>query len=67
MRRFTRHIIGKIATVLLLLPSVYMVSAQELEYKMELGAMAGGCFYMGDANFTTPLKDLALASGILAR
>ena len=67
MRRFTRHIIGKIATVLLLLPSVYMVSAQELEYKMELGAMAGGCFYMGDANFTTPLKDLALAGGILAR
>ena len=67
MRLFTRQIIGRVVAVLLLLPSVYMVSAQELEYKMELGAMTGGCFYMGDVNCYTPLKDLGLAGGILAR
>ena len=67
MRPNTRHIFGRIAALLLLLPSVYMVSAQELEYKMELGAMAGGCFYMGDANYSMPLKNTGMAGGILAR
>ena len=67
MRLFARHKIGRLVAVFLLLPSVYMVSAQELEYKMELGAMTGGCFYMGDANSCTPFKDLGLAGGILAR
>lgn len=68
MRHSTRqYIFGRIAAFLLLLPSVYMVSAQELEYKMELGAIAGGCFYMGDANNSLPLKNTAMAGGILAR
>ena len=67
MRLFARHKIGRLVAVFLLLPSVYMVSAQELEYKMELGAMTGGCFYMGDANSCTPFKNLGLAGGILAR
>lgn len=68
MRPNTRHyILRRIVAFLLLLPSVYMVFAQELEYKMELGAMAGGCFYMGDANFSVPLKNTAMAGGIMAR
>lgn len=66
MKHYTRQIASNIAAVILLLSSVCAVSAQELEYKMELGAMAGGCFYMGDAN-TSPLRNLSLAGGVLAR
>ena len=53
--------------VILSLASVCWASAQELEYNMELGGMAGGCFYMGDANFTTPFKEMAMMGGVLAR
>lgn len=67
MMHVTRQITGKLAAVLLLLTTVHVVSAQELEYNMELGGMMGGCFYMGDANYTTPFKDVSIAGGILAR
>ena len=67
MMHVTRQMIGKMATALLLLLPVCAVSAQELEYNMELGGTMGGCFYMGDANYTTPFKDVAMAGGILAR
>ena len=67
MMHVTRQITGKLAAVLLLLTTVHVVSAQELEYNMELGGMMGGCFYMGDANYTTPFKDVSMAGGILAR
>lgn len=67
MRHHIYHITLKMATILLLLSSAYMASAQQLEYKMELGGMAGGCFYMGDANYTTPIKDMAIVGGALAR
>ena len=67
MMHGTRQMIGKMATALLLLLPACVVSAQELEYNMELGGMVGGCFYMGDANYTTPFKDVAMAGGILAR
>lgn len=68
MKHYTyRYIALQIAAILLLLPSVYRASAQELEYKMELGGMAGGCFYMGDANYITPLKNTAMVGGLLAR
>lgn len=63
----TRHITGRLAAVILLLVSACMASAQELEYNMELGGMAGGSFYMGDANCTAPLKHAAMAGGVLAR
>ncbi len=43
------------------------IQAQELEYKMELGGMLGGSFYMGDANATTPFKNLQFAGGAIAR
>ena len=39
----------------------------EVEYKMELGGMLGGCFYMGDANYTVPFKNLGIAGGAVAR
>ena len=67
MRYNARQIMARLATVVLLLMPVYVVSAQELEYNMELGGMAGGCSYMGDANYTNPLKNMALAGGLLAR
>lgn len=61
------NIIRYMAAATLLLASVCVVSAQELEYNMELGGMVGGSFYMGDANYTTPLKDMAMTGGVLAR
>ena len=64
---YTRQIATKLAAVLLLLLSVCGISAQELEYNMELGGMIGGSFYMGDANNTTPFKDMAMMGGVLAR
>ena len=67
MRHHALQMIGKLAAVVLLLFPAYVVSGQELEYKMELGIMTGGCSYMGDANYTAPLKDIALAGGVLAR
>lgn len=60
------HIARRLATVTLLFLSACIASAQELEYKMELGGMAGGCSYMGDTN-RLPLHDAGFAGGILAR
>ena len=67
MRQGTRQMIGRLAAALLLLLPVYGASAQKLEYNMELGGMAGGCFYMGDANNTTLFKDVQMVGGVLAR
>lgn len=67
MRHEARQIMTRLAAVLLLLSSVYVASSQELEYKMELGGMAGGCFYMGDANNNVLLGSGSLAGGLLAR
>lgn len=67
MRYDARQLMARLAAVVLLLFPVYVISAQELEYNMELGGMAGGSFYMGDANYTTPFKSMALAGGLLAR
>lgn len=40
---------------------------EELEYKMELGGMLGGSFYMGDANYSSPFKNMGLAGGVIGR
>ena len=37
------------------------------EYKYEIGAMAGGAFYMGDLNKTTPFKELNPSAGVVFR
>ena len=41
--------------------------AQEEVYKMELGAMLGGSFYLGDANYTGFYKGTRPMGGIMAR
>ncbi len=43
------------------------MNAQELEYKMELGGMVGGSFYMGDANYSSLYKNTGLAGGLVGR
>lgn len=44
--------------------SVSALYAQdEEEYKMELGGGLGGSF-MGDANYTTPFKNIGIAGGL---
>ena len=62
----TRQMIGRLAAVVLLLSSVCGVLAQELEYNMELGGMAGGSLYIGDAN-SSSLGSVSFAGGVLAR
>lgn len=42
------------------------VKAQDEEYRMELGATAGGCFYLGDAN-STPYRNVGGMLGLIAR
>lgn len=61
------QIISRLVVAFLLLLSVCVASAQELEYKMELGGMVGGCFYMGDANNSTLLGSASMAGGLMAR
>lgn len=39
---------------------------EEVEYKMDMGAGLGGCFYLGDAN-GTPFADLSMMGAITAR
>ena len=41
--------------------------AQELEYAMELGVMAGPSFYMGDANLNGFYKNVTMAGGLMGR
>jgi hypothetical protein len=43
------------------------VSAQELEYKMEIGPMLGGSFYLGDANYSSFYSHTKGAAGALLR
>ena len=44
-----------------------MLKAQELEYALELGAMAGPSFYMGDANLNGFYKNITMAGGAMGR
>ena len=67
MQYNTRQMIGRLVAVFLLLSSVCMASSQDSEYKMEMGGMVGGWFYMGDANNTRVLGDGSMAGGLLAR
>ena len=39
---------------------------EELEYKMDIGAGLGGCFYIGDAN-SAPFANLSAMGAITAR
>jgi hypothetical protein len=55
----------RIAIVLLLSISPLATSAQE--YLYEIGGMAGGAFYMGDANNNAAFKNMNMAAGALFR
>ena len=41
---------ARLYTIIITLLLAVSVQAQELEYALELGAMGGPSFYMGDAN-----------------
>lgn len=41
--------------------------AEELEYRYEIGGMAGGSFYFGDANYSAFFKNMNLMGGALWR
>lgn len=43
------------------------MSAQDLEYKYELGGMLGGGFYLGDANYSALYKNTNLAGALYGR
>jgi len=43
------------------------IRAQELEYALELGAMGGVSFYMGDANLNGFYKNVTMAGGLMGR
>lgn len=55
------------ALMLLLTLGGARLSAQELEYKMELGGMLGGSFYLGDANYSALYKNTGLGGGLMGR
>ena len=40
---------------------------QEIEYSLELGGMAGGSFYMGDANYSHLFMETGLCGGAVLR
>lgn len=44
-----------------------ILHAQDLEYKMEIGGMLGGSFYLGDANYTGMFKDVSAMGGVAFR
>ena len=52
--------------LLCLLPNRLQAQAEELEYKMDLGAAIGTCFYLGDAN-STPYAHMSIMGGLMAR
>ncbi len=57
----------KYFVMLLALLSTVGVTAQELEYKMELGGMLGSSFYMGDANYSSLYKNSGVGGGLMGR
>ena len=55
-----------LAGLMALLP-MSTVHAQELEYALELGAMAGAMTYFGDANYANPLKNINAGGALFGR
>lgn len=56
-----------LTAMLMLALSNVQVRSQELEYAMEIGGMAGGSFYLGDANYSGMYKNLCATAGAFAR
>ena len=61
------HCAARTLLVLALVACAVRAACQETEYKMEIGGMAGGSFYMGDANWSRPFKDMRFAGAVVAR
>lgn len=59
LRRFAMALVALIVSL--------GIGAQELEYKMELGGMLGGSFYLGDANYSAFYKNTGLGGGLMGR
>lgn len=66
MARTTEQTCLRKAVVALLLLLCPMLWAQEVEYKMEVGAALGTSFYLGDAN-STPFANMSGMGGVLLR
>lgn len=47
--------------------TTYSTAQTELEYKMEIGGMAGTSTYIGDANYTGFYKNINMGGGVIAR
>lgn len=62
-----RHFWSKAVLAALTMFMSVSMNAQELEYKLELGAMAGMGFYMGDANLNSFYKNTSGAAGLMGR
>ena len=56
-----------IAAIILCLAAITTATAQELEYKMELGGMLGANFYLGDANYSALYKNTQPAAAFVGR
>lgn len=64
------QVIGMLRGVLvgaILLCFAGVVRADELEYRYEIGAMAGGSCYYGDANYSPLIKNLDMMGGVVGR
>lgn len=66
MARKTEQTWIRTLTAVLCLLFCFLAKAEELEYKMDMGAGLGGCFYLGDAN-STPFAGLSMMGGLMAR
>ena len=58
---------ARLYTVIATILFVVSVQAQELEYALELGAMGGPSFYMGDASLNGFYKNVTMAGGLMGR
>ena len=58
---------GRLYTIIAAMLLATVTQAQELEYAMELGAMGGMSFYMGDANLGGFYKNVTMAGGAMGR
>lgn len=63
----TQIIRKALAGSLLSILPLFGLHAQELEYALELGAMAGATNYFGDANYSSPFKGMNLGGGLYGR
>lgn len=62
-----RHCVARVVVAAMTMLCCGVVGAQELEYKMELGAMGGIGFYMGDANLNGFYKNVTPAAALMGR